>query len=165
MKTIVKIITLLLLTIAMIGCPIYNCIVDDYTPIVVYRMNNDYSQNVRVNISQGKVSSGVSWNSSMVTLIDGYYAERSMPPNMNVAYLSLTISEIMERRNNGEREFTREELEQFIIDRDPFIDYYSEKRDSYGQFVFKNHGIAIDTAKLNDIIRRGELETYFYKLK
>ena len=135
---------------------------DDYTPVIVYRTNNDYSQNGRVTMSSGKVSSAVGWSSSVTLLINGYYAE-TIIMDTNIAYLSLTMSEIEERRNNGEREFTYEELEQYIIDSDPFIDYYNEISDYYGQFDLKNG--AIDATKLNDIIRNRELEKYFYKVK
>ncbi|MDR1730323.1 MAG: hypothetical protein LBR52_06645 [Prevotellaceae bacterium] len=162
-QAMIKIQILLLLTIAMTGCEMFGHwpVDDDNAPVVVYRTNNDYSQNVRVTISSGKVSSDVWWHYN-VTLINGYYAEM-INVSTNIAYLSFIISEIEERRNNGEREFTREELEQYIIDSDPFIDYYEEKSDYYGQFKLKN-GI-IDVAKLNNIIENGELEKYFYKVK
>lgn len=50
-----------------------------------------------------------------------------------------------------------DELQNSIIDADPFIEYYMALKP--GRFVIG------DTAQINEIIRNGEIEKYFERLK
>ena len=154
MKTILKIATLLLLTIAMTGCPFHQEIDEGpYLPISVYKTNNDYSQNVYVVLSSDKnyIINGGATFPFIAKLTNGYYAHKSCETDLNIAYLSITELEWVQSIN-GENKMSYEEQANYIIDKDPFIEFYREKNEYYGQFIKDN---SIDTAKINDIIKTG----------
>jgi hypothetical protein len=73
----------------------------------------------------------------------------------NVAFLDLTQNEYRKKFeiDSNYKGFT-DTLEKHILDKDPFIELYA----------VNNYDIS-DTAKLNKIIKKGELEKYFERIK
>ena len=169
MKQIIEIILLiLLLTMVMTGCNgpskyEYEYEHESYLLMNVYKTNNDYSQNVYVVLSPDKnyIISGGATFPFVTKLTNGYYAHQSCQKGLNIAYLSITELE-WEQSINGENRMSYEEQANYIIDNDPYIEFYREKSEYYGQLMKDN---SIDTAKINDMIKTGELEIFFDKLK
>jgi hypothetical protein len=67
--------------------------------------------------------------------------------NNNIAFLNLT-------NDNYKEKFDSNVLGEYIIDKDPFIELYLVEKYNRN-----------DTVKLNEIIRKGELEKYFERMK
>lgn len=132
------------------------------TTIWIYKMVNDYSQKVPVELSADKtqivshsLKIGTQWP---VSLSGGYFLNGSMGPN--TGYLSLSIEEY----NRFETLPDKDSLYKLLIDKDPFIEFY-RLNDDRGIFMNGNGYLGFDTVLLNSIIRNGKLELYFDRLK
>ncbi|HNW49746.1 MAG TPA: hypothetical protein PKH79_01605 [Prolixibacteraceae bacterium] len=76
------------------------------------------------------------------------------------AFLSLSIKEYIRLQDKSNSVFVSDtfDLTQYIIDADPFIEFYrDENRPRKYELT--------DTAIINEIIRNGELEKYFVRVK
>ena len=139
---------------------------NDRDIIWVYKLKNDYTDKVSVQLSEDKseikslpAPSGVDTTGSRpLHLVEGYYLNGSKGPN--TGYLSLTKKEY----SKYEVALSRDSMYSLLIDKDPFIRFYS-RDDNKG---FRDENVSpygIDTAKINDIIRRGALGNHFTRIK
>lgn len=141
----------------------YSCKVNTKdTTIWIYKMVNDYSQNVPVELSSDKtiiVSHSLNISTQWpVSLSNGYYLNGSMGPN--TGYLSFSIKEY----NNLETLPSKDSLYKLLVDKDPFIEFY-QLNDDRGIFMNENGYLGFDTVLLNSIINNRRLELYFDRLK
>ena len=132
------------------------------TTIWIYKMRKDYSKNVPVELSpdKTKITSvpgdiNTRWP---ILLIDSFYLGGSMGPN--TGYVSLTIEDY----NKLKIKPSNDSLYKLLIDKDPFIEFY-QRNDDDGMFHNENGAWGIDTAFINDLIKNGQLEEYFIRLK
>jgi len=136
---------------------------DEDTTIQIYKfkVGQDYSNNVPVELSVDKTK--ITSNSSElnerwpVKLISGYYMNGSM--GVNSGYLSLTVEEY----NSYDIIPGVDSLFKLLVEKDPYLEYYQRNDD--GTFRNENGVYGIDTAFINDLIRKGKLEKYFDRLK
>ena len=155
----IKILNLFLLLSIVYSCEKFQS--EDAT-IYVYKTKNDYSNNVSVELSEDKTritSASGSINTRWpVKLVQGYCLNGSM--GKNSGYISLTIEEY----NNYEIIPCDDTLFKLLIDKDPFIEFYY-RNDDDSKFYDKNGAYGIDTAFINDLIIKDELDIYFERLK
>jgi hypothetical protein len=139
---------------------------NDRDIIWVYKTKNDYTDKVSVQLSEDKseikslpAPSDVDTTGSRpLHLVEGYYLNGSSGPN--TGYLSLTKKEY----SKYEVAPSRDSMYSLLIDKDPFIRFYSRDDDN----GFRDVNVSpygIDTAKINDLIRRGTLSNHFTRLK
>ena len=132
------------------------------TTIWIYKMKKDYSNNVPVELSPDKTkitSTPGDINTRWpILLIDSFFLGGSMGPN--TGYVSLTIKEY----NKLKIKPGNDTLYKLLIDKDPFIEFY-QRNDDDGMFHHENGAWGIDTAFINDLIKNGQLEEYFIRLK
>ena len=139
---------------------------NDIDIIWVYKTKNDYTDKVSVQLSEDKseiktlpAPSDVDTSGNRpLHLVEGYYLNGSSGPN--TGYLSLT----MEEYSKYETPLSRDSMYSLLIDKDPFIKFYAR----YDNKGFRDESVSpygIDTAKINAIIRQGELDKYFEKMK
>jgi len=134
----------------------------------IYKTQNDYFNNVHTNLMDGEVyyiqsllskvtidDNGDAHYIFRVNLIDGYIlaAEHSS----TAAFLKYTNKEYYEMELQGFHP-SMDEIENSIIDADPFLEFYYDP--AYPR-VFEMR----DTARINEIIKNGEIEKYFKKAK
>lgn len=134
----------------------------DFDSIYVYKMKNDYSDKVPVELSEDKSKitayPGPNEVDKPIALAEGCYLMGSF--GSNSGYLSLTISEY----NQYEVPPGPDSLYKMLIDKDPFIRFYSRDNDK----GFQNENVSpygIDTSKINALIRRGALSNHFTRIK
>ena len=133
------------------------------TTIQIYKFDTarDYSNNVPVELSldKNRITSNPSELNTRwpVKLASGYYLNGSM--GVNSGYLSLTVEEY----NSYDIIPGVDSLFKLLIDKDPYLEYYQRNDD--GTFRNENGVYGIDTAFINDLIRKGKLEKYFDRLK
>ncbi len=132
--------------------------------IWVYQTKQDYSDKVAVELTQDKSEItafpgpndvSTKWP---VKLINGYFLNGSFGPNSG--YLSLT----KEKYHEYLTALPLDSLYKLLIDKDPFISFYS-RDDHENRFYDENGAYGIDTAFINELIRKDKLEDYFIKLK
>lgn len=139
---------------------------NDRDIIWVYKTKSDYTDKVSVQLSEDKseikslpAPSDVDTTGSRpLHLIEGYYLNGSK--GSNTGYLSLTKKEY----SKYEVALSRDSMYNMLIDKDPFIRFYSRDNDK----GFQNENVSpygIDTAKINDLIRRGALSNHFTRMK
>jgi len=132
------------------------------TTIWIYKTKKDYSKNVPVRLSPDKTKiMAVPGNLNPrwpVLLIDSFYLGGSMGPN--TGYVSLSIEDY----NKLKIKPSNDSLYKLLIDKDPFIEFY-QRNDDDGMFHNENGAWGIDTAFINDLIRKDQLEEYFVRLK
>ncbi|TDO03130.1 hypothetical protein DET65_2612 [Sunxiuqinia elliptica] len=170
MKTISLKIGILLLAFALMGA---GCEKD--TPsetlapgLVIYKTKKDYFENVHTWLKDGKVifiqsfhqkieldNEGYASYKFRSKLIDGYVLAAEHP--VTTAFLSYSIQDYSEMEAEGSHP-SMDEIENNIIDDDPFVEYYY---DATSPRTFEMR----DTAQINEIIRNGEIEKFFRKLK
>ena len=131
------------------------------TLIQIYKFKTkDYSNNVPVELSDDKkkITSAPGNIARMpIKLTDNYYLDGSM--GVNTGYLSLTIKE----HNAFEIKPGVDSLYNLLIEKDPYLEYYYRHDD--GTFRDENGAYGIDTAMINDLVRKDKLEKYFDRLK
>jgi hypothetical protein len=93
-----------------------------------------------------------------VQLTDNYYLNGSM--GVNTGYLSLTIEE----NNAYDIKPGVDCLYNLLIEKTPYFEYYY-RHDYEGTFRDENGAYGTDTAFINNLIRIGNLEEYFIRLK
>jgi len=158
--------SLLLLTIVLNLC--FSCENENSgeDTIWVYKTESDYSDKVPVQLSKDgyeiKSFPGPydvdNRRFKPLSLINGYYLNGSLGPN--TGYLSLTIEEY----SKYETPLSRDSMYSLLIDKNPFIKFYAR----YSDEGFKDESVSpygIDTALINDLIRKDELDKHFERLK
>jgi hypothetical protein len=132
--------------------------------IWVYQTKQDYFDKVAVELSEDKSEitafpgpNDVN-NKWPVRLTNGYFLNGSF--GLNSGYLSLTKEEYGEYLTA----LPPDTLYKLLIDKDPFISFYS-RDDHDNRFWDENGAYGIDTAFINELIRKDKLENYFIKLK
>jgi hypothetical protein len=142
---------------------ITNCDKDGYITLLVYKTKADYSDKVTVKLSPDKdkvVGFPGPWNHDErwpMKLANGYLLH-GVFGGLYTGITSLTWEEYSKYPTAS---LTPDSLYKLLIDKDPFLEYYSFE-DHTGIFI---NEAGIDTARLNNIIITGELEKYFTRLK
>lgn len=169
MKTIIfKICTIFLLFTLMGGCKKESPV--SPPGVAIYKTRNDYFNHVRTSHKNEKVIEKPSLHKKVdfdengnihylfrEKLIDGYVLAGDDP--INTAFLRYSIREYYDMENQGNLP-SIDEIQANVIDYDPFVEYYSDPNSpGLGGFELK------DTARINEIIRNGEIMKYFKKLK
>ncbi len=156
----------LTLLIALIFCLLFSCekvkTKDSTIYVYTFKDTNDYSNHVPVELSKDKskiTSAPGSLPSKWpVELISGYYLNGSLGPN--TGYISMTIDEY----NSYEIKPSVDTLSKLIIEKDPYSQFY-RRNDDNNKFYNENGAYGIDTALINDLIRKNSLEKYFERVK
>jgi len=136
--------------------------------LTIYKTRNDYFDKMNINLLNGKVyylpdvlivtdNNGEVHLKSRVKLVDGYTLA-SGDHSILTAFLGYTIEEFYNMTEVQKIHPSFDDLQDSIIDTEPFVEYYY---DSNSPAIF---GLG-DTALINEIIRKGEIEKYFKKLK
>ena len=132
--------------------------------IWVYKTRKDYSKHVPIELSADKTRvTSFSAYSDVTTkwpvkLTDGFFLNGSI--GVNTGYTSLLKVEYSE----SGKTISADSLYQLLIDKDPFIEFYSID-DRNNVFFGDNLAFGIDTFKINELIRTNSLEDYFERLK
>jgi hypothetical protein len=145
--------------------------------IAIYKTNGDYFNLVDVGMKGDKfIRTESFWNNRYDTfdkmevvdndtiykyrwrLINGYVLDKEADYHQDV-FLSLTFKEYLAKEIGMGKSLSHDTLKKYIIDKDPFTEFYSSKSEPYYSYY------SIDTAEFNSIIRNGELEKYFERLK
>ena len=130
----------------------------------IFRTKSDYSDKVSVELSPDKtrITSFYGPQSSSYTpirLINGYLIG-GVIGGINAGFLSITMEEYHTKYEVAPDPDT---LYKLLIDKDPFTDFYTYNYTKRKNIFYTDNGL--DTAQLNKLIRDGELEKYFAKLK
>jgi hypothetical protein len=138
----------------------------------IYKTRNDYFNNVHLNLIGGEVKSKPSLHSLVdfdkdgkphyryrVKLHDGFILGTAESYNHTV-FLSYTIEEYYTMENDPVNPSlpSIKELEEHIIDRDPFVEFYTDSNSP--AFYSIN-----DTTLINQMIDKNQLDIYFKRLK
>jgi len=130
--------------------------------LYLYKFKVDYSQNVPVELSteKSRITSAPGFIDELpLKLIDDYYLGGTF--GLYTGYLSITIEEY----NNNEVPLSIDSISKLLIENDPFIEFYQFEDKNY---IFKDENnleYGIDTSFLNTLIKEGNLEKYFTRLK
>ncbi len=142
----------------------FSCRKKNDVPIWVYKTKHDYSKLVSVELSKDK-SKIVAFPGPNdlnekwpVKLINGYFLNGTF--GQNSGYLSLSIEEY----NTHAVALSPDSLYKLLIDKDPFECFY-ERYDNDNLFRDEYVPCGIDTTFINNLIKNGELDVYFNKLK
>jgi hypothetical protein len=130
--------------------------------LCVFKTKGDYTKNVKVYLDKDlkKINAVLDGNFKPVKLINGFVADiEAWYPYSN--YLIITYDEY---NNKYKRSISNDSMMKLLVDPDPYLEFY-ECDDYRENFSTENGYYGIDTAKLNDIILKGELTKYFKKLK
>jgi len=131
----------------------------------IYKTKGDYSNLVCCILKNDNIHIaaiiGVGGNLKRLKLSQNYvfYQEGLILKNNNVAFLSLTQDVYNAKYNTDTvRKYHinwMDSIEKhYILDKDPFIELYGLQ-----------NNINVDTSNFNEIIRKGELDKYFKKIK
>ncbi|MFW5850912.1 MAG: hypothetical protein ACOCWB_01685 [Bacteroidota bacterium] len=137
----------------------------------IYKLKGDYIHNVCVGLSKDKTRivaypspSGNCGDTatSPFTMKDGYYLDGCCTYGVNSAYLSVTKAEYQKMYP-----LSRDSMYSLILDKDPYAEFYIDEDNvlEIKEIPDTTHYFTLDTALLNDIITRKELDVYFKKLK
>lgn len=158
----------ILIILIFLSCFInFSCIINDPIPFEshsfsIYKTNNDYFNNVFALVIDDKVSyvpdlyglvkkdTSVS-DTNRIRLTNGYVLD--FRASTHEVILSYTFKEYYSLLTSNQKP-TINEIGNKIIDNNPFVEFYGFANDPI--IYTKN-----DTAILNDIIRKNELEKYF----
>lgn len=140
-----------------------------YPGISIYKTRGNYYELVTIGMKGDKIFRGsytserykfdYSNNDTVykmrARLIDGYVLDRESSNEYDV-FLGLTFKEYM-RKETKYGYLPHDSIYKYIIDKDPYTEYYRENR---------SEGFSIsDTAVINELIRKGELQKYFNREK
>ncbi|MFC2138763.1 hypothetical protein ACFLTE_11360 [Bacteroidota bacterium] len=142
----------------------------------IYKFKGDYIGNVCVLMDKDKTrivgypsptSNAGNPDKKPYSLRNDYYLDPCCHYGINSAYLEITKQEMMDaliqyNENGVDYPYTSEYMEQHILDKDPFLEYYIDT----GSVIIKREpGFIYDTVLLNNIIVNGELDKYFKRIK
>jgi hypothetical protein len=168
MKTTIFKISVILLLFALMGA---GCKPEALYPgISIYKTNGDYYDLVTIGMKGDKIfrtshlinddyrfdyTNNDTVYNRRTRLINGYVLDRESSSEYDV-FLSLTFKEYMSKETkNGY--LPHDTLYKYIIDKNPYTEYYRES-------ISESFSIS-DTAAINELIRKGELEKYFKREK
>lgn len=164
---------LLMLTLIIVRCGKTEA---DYPGISIYKTNGDYFELVDVGVDNGKITriptahyvSSLLFSTldtaykARIRLADGYVLDLEANAK-NDTYINLTWKELfLKEVKTGGHVITADTLTKYIIDTNPYKEYYRETK--YPQ-KYLPPSILNDTAEINAIIRNGELDKYFERIK
>ena len=181
MKTKIIIVSIFLLVCLIVaGCNIIGDSENDYAGIAIYKTNGDYFNLVDVGMKGDKfIRTESFWNSRYNTfdkmkvvendtiyvnrykLAGGYILDLEAVECYDV-FLSLTFKEYLLKEIGMGQNLSHDTLREYILDANPYIEFYS---DTSNPKIFLPPDIINDTAKINSIIRNGELGKYFERLR
>ncbi len=152
----------------------------DYAGIAIYKTNGDYFNLVDVGMKGDEfIRTETLWNNRYNTFVKmkvvdgdtiypnryrlagGYSLDLEALVGSDV-FLSLTFKEYLLKEIGMGKNLSHDTLIKYILDRNPYIEFY---RETSNPKTFLPPDIEDDTAKINSIIRNGELEKYFERLK
>jgi len=147
-----------------LGMLMFSCAKDPYSEeFWIYKTKADYTNKVYVELSQDKSKityapgpSDVNPNSIWPMRLESGYLLNGIP-GRNTGFLSVEISDY----HKWSHYIGADSLYSLILDKDPFIELYYYHDDDR-EFIKSN---GLDTVKMNEIIRSGQLEKYFDRLK
>lgn len=166
MKTTILKISVFILLLALMGA---GCKPEALYPgISIYKTRGDYYDLVTIGMKGDKIfrtgyTTGNRFNYTnndtvykrRARLINGYVLDTESSNEYDV-FLSLTFKEYM-RKETKNGYLPHDTLYKYIIDKDPYTEYYRENR---------SEGFSIsDTAAINELIKKGELQKYFNREK
>jgi len=124
----------------------------------LYKLKSNYLPYVQIELSPDKkVITSVSGakESSSLKLIQGYHLNGTM--GVNTAFLSLTYEEYSPKLLGVDS------LYKYIMEADPFIEYYTSENLSLWNFEEESGGM--DTILINNLIRENRITDFFVQLK
>lgn len=171
MKTTILKISVFVLLFALMGA---GCKPAPTSPgISIYKTNGDYYELVTIGMKGNKIfrtshlindqyrfnyTNNDTVYKRRARLINGYVLDTESSEEYDV-FLSLTFKEYM-RKETKYGYLPDDSVYKYIIDKDPYTEYYREKISEMSE------GFSIsDTAAINELIRKGELQKYFYSEK
>jgi len=140
--------------------------------ISIYKTRGDYYELVTIGMKKDKIFRS-SYTSELykfdytgndtvykmrARLIHGYILDRESSNEYDV-FLGLTFKEYM-RKETQYGYLPNDSVYRYIIDKNPYTEYYREKISE----LSKGFSI-LDTAAINELIRKGELQRYFNREK
>lgn len=153
-----------LICIIAVSCSLFDDGADVHNEMWVYKTKADYSNNVCVQMNAEKTEIYATKGSKgkwPVSLIDGYQVDKESL-GINTAYLSITFDEFAQNGNS----ISIDSMKKIILDKNPFLEYY--ECDNYKDhfYIYPTEGgyYGVDTAKINEVIRKGELKKYFKRV-
>jgi hypothetical protein len=174
MKTIIlKLLPILLFSWLNFSCDIVNT--EDLGPgISIYKTKGDYFNLITVGMKGDQVfriynywSANDTFERMAVIGNDTVYQRRYKLPNGYVldeeaderydVFLNITCKEQFYREMHGVA-FTNDTIKKYIIDRDPYLEYYRFRKDLPAMWI-------VDSLKIKQIILDGEIDKYFEKVK
>jgi hypothetical protein len=132
------------------------------TFLSVYKTKADYTENVKVyyDFDKSFIYAKSCWHGDWpLSITAGYVADREAP-YPNTCFLNITYTEMYDKYKIC---MPGDSMMKIII-LDPYTEFY-ECDDYTVNFTNVNGYHGLDTAKLNLVIRNGELLKYFRKLK
>lgn len=169
----IKITFISIFILSLFGCNKHQA---DYPGISIYKTRGDYFNMVRCLVKGNHIymipcyylcdglvfSDTDTLNKRRIRLANGYVLDTE-GDEWHDTYLNLTFKQYLLKESETETHLlTIDTLKKHIIDTDPYTVYYRETK--YPQ-KYLPPNILNDTAELNTIIRNGELEKYFERIK
>uniref|UniRef100_UPI0032173E3B hypothetical protein n=1 Tax=uncultured Draconibacterium sp. TaxID=1573823 RepID=UPI0032173E3B len=168
MKKIKLSVMFLLLLFIVVGCDwMYNSPVKynvhiyktkgDYRHFYTIRLSGD--ENFNLWTADKTLGSGLNKDTIYIwrqKAVDGYVI--SGPAKLSEVYLSLTFKEVLLKEiamNNPGHALPNDTLQKYILDEDPYLEFWR----CTSTLQLK------DSIRINEIIRNGEIEKYFQRLK
>jgi hypothetical protein len=146
-----------------------------YPGVSIYKTNADYFNNVDIGMHGDEIYRTESfWNARYNTLsklrienndtvykgrykLSGGYILDSEAILSGDVFLDLTHKQHLIRELNGEI-ITHDTIRRHILDADPYIEFYRNRTDVKRFYI-------VDTLEINEIIKNGEIDKYFERLK
>jgi len=122
----------------------------------IYMVTSYYNQRYNSISTKIKITENDTVYTLRAKLVDGYiFADEH---SKDMTFLNFTFKEYLRYEIKNGHHPTNDELLNNILDDDPFIEYYQDPKRPR-KFELS------DSAEINQIIRNGELEKYFEKMK
>ena len=167
---------LILLLFAVTSCESFNC--QSTAPgITIYKTRGNYYDLVTVGLKEGLIVRKPSYSHDSfkfsfanndtvyryrVMLINGYVLDCESDEFTDV-FLDISFKQqMLMELNLGRTTLADSVILNHIIDREPYIEFY---RDESTPRIFGQFADEIDTAVINQIIREGNIEQYFTRIK
>lgn len=170
MKTkILRLITFFLIFPLCFGCDLLKT--ESLEPgISIYKTKGDYFNLVTVGMKGDKIFRTYNYYADSKMVVSGndtIYRFRYQLPNGYVldaeaderydVFLNITCKEQFYREMHGIA-FTNDSIKKYILDKDPYLEYYRFRKDIPALFIK-------DSLKIKQILLDGEIDKYFEKVK
>lgn len=170
----IRLCVILLFFILNYSCDNLTSTESDSPGISVYKTKGDYFNLITVGMKGDQIfrtynywNANITFERMVVSSNDTVYQHRYKLPNGYVldaeaderydVFLSITCKEKFYREMHGVA-FTEDSIRKYIIDKDPYIEYYRLRKNLPAMFVK-------DSLKIKRILLDGELDKYFEKVK